>query len=324
MHKRTFLAAMAALLLPAAGLHAQGFPDRPVRVVVPFAPGNTLDAALRQVAEEFKKNTGQPLIVDNRPGGGGAVAANAVATAAPDGYTLLLTNTSLLSINPHTYAKLSYDPESFKPVGGFLGAALAMAVNAEKVPASNLKEFVAWAKGQPAGSVSYASFTPGGASHFAGVILNREAGLDMLHVPFNGTPPAVQNLLGGQVHAAFLPPLAVKSHVEAGKVKILALSSPKRSALLPAVPTFTEQGLPDMEIYIWSGLSAPAGTPDAVIAQLNTAFNKVIDSQVIRDKWAAWDFEPLPMSPAQYRAYVHRDSRRWADAVKHSGFKVVQ
>ena len=324
MHKRAFLSALAATLLPATGLRAQGFPERPVRVVVPFAPGNTLDAALRQVAEEFKKNTGQPVVVDNRPGGGGAVAANAVATAPADGYTLLLTNTSLLSINPHTYTKLSYDPDSFKPVGGFLGASLAMAVNAEKVPANNLREFVAWAKAQPPGSVSYASFTPGGASHFAGVILNRQAGLDMLHVPFNGTPPAVQNLLGGQVHAAFLPPLAVKPHVEAGKVKIIAISSPKRSPLLPAVATFTEQGVPDMEIYIWSGLSAPAGTPDAVIAQLNAAFTKVIDSPVIREKWAALDFEPLPMAPAQYHAYVQKDSKRWAEAVKLSGFKVAQ
>jgi tripartite-type tricarboxylate transporter receptor subunit TctC len=276
------------------------------------------------VAEEFKKNTGQPVVVDNRPGGGGAVAANLVAAAVPDGTTLLLTNTSLLSINPHTYTKLSYDPESFKPVGGFLGASLAMAVNAEKVSANNLREFIAWAKTQPPGGVSYGSFTPGGASHFAGVILNRSAGLDMLHVPFNGTPPAVQNLLGGQVHAAFLPPLAVKAHVEARKVKILALSSPKRSPLLPEVATFTEQGQPAMEIYIWSGLSAPAGTPDAVIAQLNAAFNKVIDSQVIRDKWAALDFEPMPMSPAQYQAYVQKDSRRWAEAVKLSGFKADQ
>ncbi|TFY98152.1 tripartite tricarboxylate transporter substrate binding protein [Ramlibacter rhizophilus] len=279
---------------------------------------------MRQVAEEFKKNTGQPIVVDNKPGGGGAVAANSVANAAPDGYTLLMTNSSMLSINPHTYSKLSYDPDGFKPVGGFLGASLAMAVNADKVPANNLREFVAWAKSQPKGSVSYASFTPGGSSHFAGVILNRQTGMDMLHVPFNGTPPAVQNLLGGQVHAAFLPLLAVKPHVEAGRVKIIAISSPQRSALVPQVATFTEQGVPELEIYVWSGLAVPGATPEAVVKQLNTEFNKVIGSPGIRDKWRPLDFEPMAMSPAEFDKYVKADSKRWGEAVKLSGFKAAE
>jgi tripartite-type tricarboxylate transporter receptor subunit TctC len=324
MDKRTFLGALAATLLPATGVRAQAFPERPVRVVVPFAPGNTLDAAMRQVAEVFQKNTGQPIVIENRPGGGGAVAANAVASAAPDGYTVLLSSSSMLAINPHTYPKLSYDPDGFKPVGGFLGASLAMAINAANVPANNLAEFVAWAKGQPAGSVSFASFTPGGASHFAGILLNRRTGMDMLHVPYNGTPPAVQALLGGQVHAAFLPVLAVKPYLEQGKVKVIAVTSPQRSAMLPNVATFTEQGVPELEIYIWSGLSVPGGTPDAVVARLNTEFNKVISSPEIREKWRAFDFEPMPMSPAQFRTYVQEDSKRWAEAVKISGFKVSQ
>ncbi|RYY90738.1 MAG: tripartite tricarboxylate transporter substrate binding protein [Comamonadaceae bacterium] len=324
MNRRPILLALAgfcaAAALPAA---AQTFPDRPVRVVVPFAAGNTLDTSLRQLAEEFRKNTGQPLIVDAKPGGGGTIAAMAVAQAPADGYTLLLSNTSMLAINPHTFAKLPYDADkSFKPVTGFLGASLVLAVNASTVPASTLKEFVAWAKAAPAATpVSYASFTAGNSSHFAGVILNKQAGLNMVHVPFNGTPPAVQNLLGGQVHAAFLPLLAVKPHVESGKVKVLAISTPKRSPLLPNVPTFVEEGYPDMEIYIWSGLSAPAGTPDAAIARLNTEFNKALNSADIQQKWRAIDFEPLPMTPSQYQAFVQADSKRWAEAVKLSGFK---
>jgi tripartite-type tricarboxylate transporter receptor subunit TctC len=319
---RLLTLALATVALPAA---AQRFPDKPVRVVVPFAPGNTLDASMRQVAEIFQKNTGQPLIVDNKPGGGGTIAAAAVASAAPDGYTLLLSNTSMLAINPHTFAKLPYDADkSFKPVTGFLGASLVLAVNAEKVPATTLKEFVAWAKNPPSGGVSYASFTAGNSSHFAGVLLNKRAGLDMVHVPFNGTPPAVQNLVGGQVHAAFLPLLAVKPHVEAGKVRVLAISTPKRSPLLPKVPTFTEEGYPDLEIYIWSGLSAPAGTPDAVIERLNVEFNGALNTEEIRQKWAAIDFEPMPMTPAQYRAFVEADSRRWAEAVRISGFKATE
>jgi tripartite-type tricarboxylate transporter receptor subunit TctC len=318
--------ALAGLLLAAAlPLAAQTFPDRPVKVVVPFAPGNTLDASLRQVAEIFQRNTGQPLIIENKPGGGGVIAATTVMQAPPDGTTLLLSNTSMLAINPHTFSKLPYDAEkSFKPVNGFLGASLVLAVNASTVPAKTLKEFVAWAKNPPAGGVSYASFTAGNSSHFAGVILNRRAGLDMVHVPFNGTPPAVQNLVGGQVHAAFLPLLAVKPHVEAGKVRVLAISTPKRSALMPDVPTFTEEGFAEMEIYIWSGLSAPAGTPDAVIERLNAEFNKALRSPEIQQKWRAIDFEPLPMTPAQYAAFVQADSKRWAEAVRISGFKASE
>jgi tripartite-type tricarboxylate transporter receptor subunit TctC len=320
----SFFAMLAALLLGMASAQAQNFPDRPVRVVVPFAPGNTLDNALRQVAEEFKKNTGQPIVVDNKPGGSGIIAAQSVMQAAPDGYTLLLSNTSMMTINPYTFAKLPYDPEkSFKPVTGFLGASLVLAVNAANVPANNVKEFVAWAKTQNPG-VSYASFTAGNSSHFAGVIMNQRTGLNMIHVPFNGTPPAVQNLLGGQVHAAFLPLLAVKSHVESGKIKVLAVSSPQRSPLLPQVATFSEQGLPDLEIYIWSGLSAPAGTPDAVISKLQADFSKILKSQTIIDKWRAIDFEPLPFSSAEFQTFTRNDAKRWQEAVKISGFKASE
>lgn len=325
MHKRSTLFALAAFLFMGTALaQAPNFPERPIRVVVPFAPGNTLDNALRQVAEEFKKNTGQPIVVDNKPGGSGIIAAQNVMQAAPDGYTLLLSNTSMMTINPYTFAKLPYDPEkSYKPVTGFLGASLVLAVNAANVPANNVKEFVAWAKTQ-SGGVSYASFTAGNSSHFAGVIMNQRTGLNMVHVPFNGTPPAVQNLLGGQVQAAFLPLMAVKSHVESGKIKVLALTSPQRSPLLPNVGTFTEQGLPDLEIYIWSGLSAPAGTPDAIINKLQTEFSKVLKSQTIIEKWRAIDFEPLPFTSAEFQTFTRNDAKRWQEAVKISGFKASE
>ena len=325
MHKRSTLFTLAAFLIMGTALaQAPNFPERPIRVVVPFAPGNTLDNALRQVAEEFKKNTGQPIVVDNKPGGSGIIAAQNVMQAAPDGYTLLLSNTSMMTINPYTFAKLPYDPEkSYKPVTGFLGASLVLAVNAANVPANNVKEFVAWAKTQ-SGGVSYASFTAGNSSHFAGVIMNQRTGMNMVHVPFNGTPPAVQNLLGGQVQAAFLPLMAVKSHVESGKIKVLALTSPQRSPLLPNVGTFTEQGLPDLEIYIWSGLSAPAGTPDVIINKLQTEFSKVLKSQTIIEKWRAIDFEPLPFTSAEFQTFTRNDAKRWQEAVKISGFKASE
>ena len=316
---------ITALTLCALGsATAQGFPDKPVRVIVPFAPGNTLDAALRQVGEVFRANTGQPLVIDNKPGGGGLIAAQALLQAPADGYTLLLANTSLLTINPHTFSKLPYDADkSFKPVTNVLGSAMVMAVNAEHVPAHNVAEFIAWAK--PLGDkVSYASFTAGNSSHFAGVILNQRAGLQMVHVPFNGTPPAVQNLVGGQVNAAFLPRLAVKPHVDSGKLRVLAVTSPTRSPLMPGVATFREQGFPDLEIYIWAALVAPAATPDAQIAKLNAEFVKVLKSETIREQWRAMDFEPLPSTPEEFRSFMQAESRRWAEAVKISGFKASE
>jgi len=319
---KTFAATPLALALPAA--HAQqAFPERPVRVVVPFAAGNTLDTSLRQVGELFKQTTGQPLLVDAKPGGSGIVAAQAVKNAAPDGYTLLLCNTSMYTINPHTFTSLPYDPDKdFKPVGGFLGAAMVMAVNTN-VPANTLAEFIAWAKARP-GKVSFASFTAGNSSHFAGVILNQRAGIDMLHVPFNGTPPAVTALLSDTVNAAFVPLMAVKAHVESGKLKVLAVTTPTRSSLMPNLPTFREQGFPDMDIYIWSGLAAPANTPDALITRINAEFNKVLSTNEIKEKWLAVGFEPILFSPAEFQGFYRAESKRWAEAVRISGFKATQ
>jgi tripartite-type tricarboxylate transporter receptor subunit TctC len=332
MRTRAFLTSItSACLLLAAGVAATptlaqtpaNYPERPVRVIVPFAPGNTLDNALRQVSEEFKKNTGQQIIVDNKPGGGGIIAVQALLQAPPDGHTLLLSNTSMLTINPYTFAKLPYDAEkSFKHVTGFLGSSLVLAVNAAKVPANNLQEFIAWAKTQP--QVSYASFTAGNSSHFAGVIMNQRAGLNMIHVPFNGTPPAVTNLVGGQVDAGFLPLLAVKQHVDSGKLKVLAITTPTRSPLMPQVPTFKEQGLPDMSIYIWSGLSAPAGTPDALVQRIQTEFAKALKVPVIAEKWKELASEPLPFSSEEFLSFIRADARRWAEAVKISGFKASE
>lgn len=314
---------MGALAAPASAL-AQAFPAKPVRVIVPFAPGNTLDASLRQVSEVFQRNTGQPLLIDNRPGGAGIVAAQALLQSPPDGYTLLLTNTSMLTINPHTFSKLPYDAEkSFRHVTNFLGATMVFAVNAANVPPNTMQEFIAWAK--PQGSkISYASFTAGNSSHFAGVILNKRTGTDLTHVPFNGTPPAVQNLVGGQVHAAVLPLLAVKPHMDSGKVKVLAVTSPQRSPLMPGVPSFTEVGLPEMEIFIWSSLSAPAGTPDAVVARLNEEFVKALRTEEIREKWRQVDFTPLPTTPEETNRFIRAESARWAEAVKISGFKASE
>ncbi len=320
----TRLAAPASLLFAAQGSLAQAFPSKPVRVITPFAPGNTLDNSLRQVSEIFLRNTGQPLIVDNKPGGSGTVAALALLQSPPDGYSLMLTGAGILAINPHTFTKLPYDSErSFRQVTNYLGSTMVFAVNAANVTASTMAEFIAWAKPQ-GGKVAYASFAAGNPSHFAGVILNRRAGIDMTHVPYNGTPPAVQNLVGGQVHAAILPLLAVRSHVESGKVKVLAVTSPQRSPLLPQVPTFNELGMPEMEISIWAGLAAPAATPDAIIARLNAEFVKVLRSDEIREKWKQVDFTPLPTTPEEATRFARAEFTRWGEAVRITGFKASE
>ena len=324
MKRRDLLQVMSAASIAATlPTRSQSFPDKPVRIIVPFAAGNTLDTALRQVAEEFKKNTGQSLVVENKPGGSGIIAAQSVMAAPADGYTLLLANTSMLTINPHTFAKLPYDAEkTFRPITNFLGTSMVMAVNAS-VPANNVKEFVAYAKANP-GKVSFASFTAGNSSHFAGVILNQRAGIEMIHVPFNGTPPAVQNLVGGQVNAAFLPLLAVKPHMDSGKVKVLAVTSPQRSLLMPSVATFREQGFPDLDIYIWAAIVALAATPDAAVARLNAEFVKALRSTEIKEKWRVADFETLPSTPEEFSKFAQADSKRWAEAVKISGFKASE
>lgn len=303
---------------------AQTFPDKPVRVVVPFAPGNTLDQALRLVSEQVKKNTGQPLIVDNKPGGSGLIAAQAVLSAPADGYTVLLSNLSMFGINPYTFSKLPYDAQkSFRHVTGFVGASMALVVHSS-VPANNLKEFIDWVKAQGSSTVSYASWTAGNTSHFAGVILNQRAGLNLVHVPFNGTPPAVQNLVGGQVQSAFLPPLAVKAHAEAGKVKVIAVTSPQRSPLFPQVGTFREQGYPDLEISIWSGLAVPAATSDTVVARLYAEFDKALQAPEVREKFRAFDFDNLSTPPDEFTRFVQQDGKRWAEAVRISGFKASE
>jgi tripartite-type tricarboxylate transporter receptor subunit TctC len=325
MHRRDLLQAATALcagswLGPGS---AATFPDKPIHILLPYAAGSLMDAALRSVAEEIRVAAGQQLLIESKPGGAGLIAAQAVAKSAPDGYTLLLANTGLYSINPHTFKKLPYDPEkSFTPITNFLGTSIVLATTTD-LPAKNLHEFIAYAKANP-GKVSFASYSPGNISHLAGVILNQRAGIEMLHVPYMGTPPAVQNLLGGQVTSAFLPLLAVQPHVKAGRVRVLAVSSPKRSLLMPEVPTFREEGFPDLERYAWVAVLAPAGTPAPIVARLNELFINALNSTRVRAQWRDMDFEPLPSTPAEFLAFARADSKQWAEAVKISGFRAEE
>lgn len=319
-----WLGALSSLGVPARAQSSpsaapSGTDNRLLRVVVPFAPGNLIDTALRQVADIFRLSGGDKLLIDNRPGGLGGIAAQQVAQAAADGRTLLLSTPGILSINPHTVRKLPYDSEkSFRSVTLLLSSSMVLAVSS-KVPARQLTEFANWAHAHPR-DATYASFTAGNTSHFAGVILNQRLGLNLVHVPYNGTPQAVQNLVGGQVDAAFLPLLAVLPHLASGRLRVLAVTRPDRSPLLPEAPTFRELGYPELEMGIWAGISAPAATPDATIDQLNVSFVSALNSPQLRERWASLDLTPTPSTPNEMTRFLKAESSRWKAAVQASGF----
>ncbi|MSQ53424.1 MAG: tripartite tricarboxylate transporter substrate binding protein [Betaproteobacteria bacterium] len=272
------------------------------------------------IGERFVQTTGQPWVYDYKAGAAGFIAAQALLASPPDGYTILLGTSGLLTINPHTFSKLPYDPmKDFLPIAQIIGSQMAFAA-AGTVPASSLAEFVGFAKGNP-GKTNFASFTAGNPSHFAGVILNQLTGMDMTHVPFNGSPPATLALLGGQVQTGFLPLISVKQHIDSGKLKAFAITGSQRSPLLPNVPTFKELGFPKMEIYIWSGFVALAGTPGPVVQKLNREISAALRAPEVQQKMRAIDLEPQPGSPDDFARMIRGDFERWEGAVKASGFK---
>ena len=318
---RHMLAPVLALcaLVAGAPLPAQEFPARPIRMISPFPAGNANELVVRLIGERFKEVTGQPLVNEYRSGGAGVIAAQTLIQSPADGYTVMLCTSGMTSINPHAFAKLPYDPvRDFAPITAAIRTQLVFAAHVS-VQANTLAEFIAYAKANP-GKTSFASFTPGNPSHFAGVILNQLAGIDMLHVAYKGTPPAVQDLLGGQVMTAFVPIISVKPHVEAGKLKAYALTG-ARSPLMPALPTFKELGYPAMEIYAWTGFLAPAGTPAAAIQKLNREFTAALRLPDIQARLRAIDFEPIPNTPEEFSAMMKEDTERWRDTVKASGFR---
>ena len=324
--KTSRTAAAAAALAAAIGasvifapLAAQEFPARPIRMISPFPAGNVNEIVVRTVGDRLKETTGQPFVYEYKPGGAGVIAAQALMASPPDGYTVMLSTSGMTSINPHAFAKLPYDPaKDFTPITAAIRTQMVFAAH-PSTPGNTLAEFIAYAKANK-GKTNFASFTAGNPSHFAGVILNQLAGIDMLHVAYKGTPPAVQDLLGGQVMTAFVPIISAKPHIEAGKMKAYALTG-ARSPLLPTLATFRELGYPQMEIYAWTGFLAPAGTPPAIVQKLNREFTAALRLPDAQAKLRAIDLEPIPNSPEEFAAMMKADTERWRDTVKASGFK---
>ncbi len=312
---------IAALALGAQAALAQGYPARPIHLIVPFPPGGPTDIVGRWVGQRVSEGLGQPVIVENRPGAGGTVGSTAAAKAPPDGYTLLYGSTSTLAIAPSLYHELAYDPRSaFAPISLVSRGAIIAAVNAQ-VPARTLQEFIALAKRSP-GALSYASAGSGTPPHLAAELFKSIAGVDLLHVPYKGGAPAINDLVGGQVQAIFEGEVVLLPHVKSGRVRALAITGTKRDPALPDVPTFAEAGLPKYDAYFWSGLVAPAGTPADVIAKLNSVLVQALNTPDAREALKYQGLEPAGTTPQQFAAFIAGEVERWEQVVKASGAKL--
>ena len=311
--------AAVAATAPGSAL-AQDRIDKPVRILVGFAPGGTADIIARAVADKMGPAIGQPVIVENRPGAIGRIAADAVKAAAPDGTTLMVMPIGPMAVVPHVYKDITYDPiRDFTPVA--LGATFQFALAAG--PASGAKtwsEFAAWAKANP-GKAAYATSGAGSLPHFFGVLLGRGIGVEMVHVPYKGSAAYLNDLVGGQVPAAIDAIADLTELHRAGKVKVLASSGAKRSTALPDVPTFGELGVAGVEAMGWFGFFAPAKTPKPVVDALNAAINRALTSPDVAERLTKLGMDPATGSPEMFAKVVADDYAKWGPIVKASGFK---
>jgi tripartite-type tricarboxylate transporter receptor subunit TctC len=315
---RIFLAVLAGLLACAA--QAQNWPTKPIRLVVPFAPGGTSSIVARSIAAEMSKGLGQEIYIENKGGGGGNVAMQDVARAEPDGYTLIIGHIGSLAVNPYMYDDLPFDTNrDFAPVSLLAKVPSIFVVHAD-VPAKDLREFVALAKSQP-GKLNYGSAGNGSAGHLAIEYLKMVAGIDLVHVPYKGTGPNLIDLVAGrtQATAAGTPPLL--PHVKSGKLRVIAVGAPQRLSILPDVATVAEQGYPGFETTQWYGLNAPAKTPAAIIKRLADEAAKAARHPSVAERFAVDNAEAIGSTPQEYAAYIASEQARWSEVVRKAGIK---
>ena len=311
----TFIVAAFASTAASAQAPAPGYPARPVLLLVPFAAGGSSELLSRLVGQKLSERTGQQVLVENRPGGAGNIAMEAAARAAPDGYTLILGHIGTLAVNPAMFAKLPYDPVAdFAPVSLLAHVPNVVAVH-PSVPAKTFREFIALAKAKP-GSLNYGSAGNGSAGHLAFEYLKQAAGLDLVHVPYKGTGPMTTDLLAGQTQATFTgaPPLI--PHIRQGKLRALAVGSPKRVAGLPDVPTIAESGYPGFETSQWYGILAPAKTPPAIVLRLSAEIAAAMRSKDVMDRLGADGTQPVGSTPEEFALHVRREMARWGEVVR--------
>lgn len=313
---------VAALLAVSIGVAvAQGYPIKPVRMVVPFPAGGATDIVGRIVAQKLSEALGQQVIVDNRGGAGGTIGSDMVAKSPPDGYTILVATSSTHAIAPSLYGKLGYDPvRDFAPVTLVANATILLAVH-PSVPARNVRELIALAKKQP-NALSFASSGNGGISHLVGEQFKSIAGIQMLHVPYKGDTPALTDLVSGQVSLMFGTAVSFLPYVKSGRLNALAVTNPKRSPIVPDVPTVAESGLPGFEALQWFGIVAPAGTPKEIVARLSGEIVKILRLPDVRERMSGLGAEVVASTPEQFAVFQKADTAKWARVVKESGAKI--
>jgi tripartite-type tricarboxylate transporter receptor subunit TctC len=313
----SFLLLLGAFLaLPAAG---QTWPAKPLRLIVAFPPGGTNDIVARSVAQRLSERLGQSMLVENRPGANGALGADVAAKSAPDGYTLFIAAVNHVVL-PALYAKLPYDIErDFAPVVLLATVPIVVVVH-PGVPANSIAELIALAKAKP-GTLNYASSGNGAGTHLAGELFKMQAGVSMTHVPYKGSGPAITDLIGGQVQLMFADLPSASPQIKAGKLRVLAVGSPRSSPLAPELATVSASGLPGYEAYTWVGIMAPAGTPKEIVTRLNTEAVAALERQDLKDALAAQGAEAAPGTPEQFGAHVKSELAKWAKVVKTAGIK---
>lgn len=313
-------AAVLSLLTFAGAVAAQAYPTRPIKLVIPYPPGGIGDTLSRELATQLAGRLGQPVVVESKPGASQMIGADYVAKSDPDGHTLFLASLSSLVLNVHAQKKMPYDPiKDFVPVSMFFSTPLFLVVNPQ-LPVKNVQEFVTYAKANP-GKVSYGSIGAGSSLHLTGEMFKAATGIDMLHVPYKGSVPAVTDLLGGQIHAIFDAGTSTLPHVRGGKLRVLGVSSIKRASGTPEIPTIAEQGVPGFDASFWFGIVAPAGTPKTIVQKLSAEINDILKQPALTDRYKANGVEIGGSTPEEMAAQIRKDMPRWFDIQRKAGIK---
>ena len=323
IHRSSGLAAfLAAATVALCGIaHAQSYPSKPVRMIVPFPAGGATDIVGRLIAQKLTESWGQQVIVDNRGGAGGTIGSDSAAKAAPDGYTMLVGTSSTHAVAPSLYSRLAYDPvRDFAPVTLIANATILLAIH-PSLPARSVRDLIAIAKKEP-DALSFASSGNGGISHLVGEQFKAVAGVRMLHVPYKGDSPALIDLVSGQVHLMFGTAVSFLPYVKSGRLNALAVTNPNRSPIVPNVPTVAESGLPGFEALQWFGVLVPAGTPRDVVAKLNADIVRAVRLPDVRERMTSLGAEVVGSTPEQFAAFQKADTAKWAKVVKQSGAKI--
>jgi len=307
-------------MTPAAYAADVAYPQRPIRFIMPYPAGGSIDTAGRAIAQKLADTFGQQIVIDNRTGSGGTIGTETGARAAPDGYTLVMGGTGTLALSPHLQKKLPYDPvRDFAPVTMLIASPYVLVVH-PSVAAANVKELVALAKARP-GQINYGSGGNGSAPHFASEMFNTAAGIKLVHIPYKGSTPAVIDLIGGQVQVMFTGIPSVLSYIKSSRVRALAVTGRERTAALPDVPTIIDSGVPGYVVSPWFGVLVPARTPQAIISTLHREIVKVLRTPAIRERFSTEGVDPVGDTPEHFGAYIKEELVKWGKVVADTGMR---